>query len=125
MNQERFELGVQLFNAVHGDGSAQDTIKALERVSPELAKFSVEWIFADLYRDKTLDYKTRELLNLAALTVSGDEPQIKNHIHAAINVGCTQVEIRSALLQMLIIAGFPKVVNAMLILDQVLTEKSK
>ena len=123
MSDKRFELGCQLFNEVHGDGSAQQTIAALKEVSPELAKYSVEWIFADLYSDKTLNFKTRELLNLAALVATGAEPQIQNHIHAALNVGCSPEEIKATFLQMLIIVGFPKVVNAILLLNSVLNEK--
>ena len=40
-------------------------------------------------RIKFLIYKQKELLNLAGLVSLGIEPQIRSHIQAALNVGCS------------------------------------
>lgn len=125
MKNQRYISGAKLFDAVHGNGSAQETVKKLQDVSPELAKYSIEWIFADLYSDDTLNFKTRELVNLAALVAIGAEPQIRNHVYAALNVGCSEKEIKAVMLQMLIIVGFPKVVNAIFICDEVIKLKQQ
>ena len=120
MNSEKYAEASALFDKVHGEGSAQQTISFLRDISPDLADFSINWIFGDIYSDDTLSLKTRELMNIASLVAIGAEPQLKNHIYAAINVGCSYEEVKAAILQMLIIVGFPKVVNAMMVFDAVI-----
>jgi 4-carboxymuconolactone decarboxylase len=124
---KNYDQAVRLFEQVHGQGKVQEMVGGLGKISPELARFSVEWIFGEIYADTTLDLKIRELLNLASLVAIGAEPQIKNHIRGALNVGCTEKEIKAAILQMIIIVGFPKVVNAMCICEEIfqLTKEKK
>lgn len=125
MSNEKYSAGSKIFADVHGKDSAKNIMNTLETWSPQLAQYSVEWIFADIYADNTLDTKTRELLNLAALTVSGNcLPQIKNHTKAAFKAGATIKEVKACVLQMLIICGFPGVVNAMQVIQEVEDEIS-
>lgn len=107
-----------LFEKVHGDGAASRLEAHFGEFSPDLTRFSFDWIFGEIYADNTLDLKTRELMNIAALVARGNEPQLHNHIRAAFNVGCTIDEIKAAIMQMIIIVGFPHVVNAMSILKE-------
>lgn len=41
------------------------------------------------------------------------EPQLRVHIHAALNLGCSRQEVVEVILQMSVYAGFPKSINAM------------
>lgn len=124
MSTDKYQKAMQRFSQVHGGAAtAEEGIKELAKVSPRLAQFCVEWIFGDIYSSSVLDLKTRELLTLAACVASGDAlPQVKNHVRGALNVGCSQEEIRETILQMLIIKGFPSVVNAMLAAQEVFSE---
>lgn len=46
-------------------------------------------------------------------------PQLKVHIKAALNVGCTQEEIKEVIIQMAAYAGFPAALNAMFVAKEV------
>jgi 4-carboxymuconolactone decarboxylase len=116
------ELAIDILKQMYGVEYANDFLPKLQTLGPELARLSLEWVFADIYAQSSLDIKTRELLNISALVVNDCLEQLKNHIQNALHVGCTEKEITDAILQMIIIKGFPSVVNAMLIAKDVLAE---
>jgi 4-carboxymuconolactone decarboxylase len=101
------------FDAVLGR-EGERVRKALEVTSPDLARLLVEFPFGEIYSRPGLDLKTRELAVIAALAALGNaRPQLKMHIHGALNVGCTRTEILEVLLMMTVFAGFPAALNAM------------
>lgn len=55
----------------------------------------------------------RELITLVVLTTNQTLPQLKAHVHAALNVGLTPIEIKEAVYQCAPYVGFPKTLNAM------------
>ena len=96
----------------------------LTELSPELARIGIDFPFGEFYaKDDLLDLKTREMITLSALITQGTWPQLEIHLHAALNVGCTPVQIEQAILQMIIYVGMPRTINAMKIFKQVLDEK--
>lgn len=71
--------------------------------------------FADIYRDQTLDLKTKEIIVLTTLITQKDsKPQLKTHLKAAIKVGVTPKEIYALILHLVIYIGFPGTINALL-----------
>jgi 4-carboxymuconolactone decarboxylase len=40
-------------------------------------------------------------------------PQLKVHVHAALNVGCSKEEIVETIMQMAVYAGFPAALNGL------------
>ncbi|WP_031840373.1 carboxymuconolactone decarboxylase family protein, partial [Vibrio parahaemolyticus] len=50
-------------------------------------------------------------------------PQLKVHLHAALNVGCTEEEIKEVIIQMSVYAGFPAALNGMFAFKEVLSER--
>lgn len=74
----------------------------------------IEFPFGDVYSRPGLDLKSREIATIAALAALGNaQPQLKVHIFAALNVGCTQEEIIEVFIQMAVYAGFPAALNAL------------
>ena len=60
-------------------------------MAPDFAKYMIEFPFGDLYARPELDLKTREIVAVAALTALGyATPQLKFHIGAALNAGCSR-----------------------------------
>jgi 4-carboxymuconolactone decarboxylase len=51
-------------------------------------------------------------------------PQLKVHIHGALNVGCTREEITEVIMQMAIYAGFPAALNGLAAAEEVFTDHS-
>ena len=90
-------------------------------ISPDLARMVIEFPFADVYPRPGLDLKVRELITVAALTAMANcQPQLKVHLHAALNVGCSEQEIKEVIIQMAVYAGFPAALNAMFAFKEVL-----
>ena len=82
-----------------------------------------KYIFCDIFSTGNLDVKTRELITVTSLSVQQTLPQLKAHINAAINVGVKPDELIEAIYQCAPFIGFPKTLNAVGVLNQVLKER--
>lgn len=110
---DKFQRGLAKLKEIDGE-AGEAVINALQDISPDLAKLTIEFGFGDIYSRPGLDLKLREIATVAALTALGFAiPQLKVHIKAALNVGCTQDEIKEIIIQMSAYAGFPAALNAM------------
>jgi 4-carboxymuconolactone decarboxylase len=124
-DEERFKVGLANLDDI--DKEAGDkVIKSLENISPGLVKYLIEYVFGEIYDRKGLDIKSKELGVVAALTAMGNaDPQLRVHIHAALNVGCNIAQIQEVILQMSAYSGFPSSINGMIALKEVLEERKK
>lgn len=124
MKVERYERGLKKLAEIDGE-AGKKVIEALKDISPDLARYTIEFPFGDIYSRPGLDLKSREIATVAALTALGTAaPQLKVHLHAALNVGCTQEEIKEIIIQMAVYAGFPAALNAMLLAKEVFAERN-
>lgn len=110
---ERFQQGWERLKAIDGQAGKQ-VIESLGAIAPDLARYIIEFPFGDIYSRPQLDLKSREIATVAALTAMGNaQPQLKVHIQAALNVGCSREEIIEVVMQMAVYAGFPAAINGM------------
>ncbi|MCF7494587.1 carboxymuconolactone decarboxylase family protein [Vibrio sp. L5-1] len=124
MNQSRFDIGLERLNHIDGE-AGQQVIDSLQDICPDLAKYTIEYPFGDIYSRPGLDLKSREIATVAALTALGNcAPQLKVHLNAALNVGCSEEEVKEVILQMSVYAGFPSALNGMFAFKEVLAERS-
>jgi len=121
--ETRLERGYNKLREV--DGKAGEEVKTnLDEISPDLAKYIIEYAFGDIYSRDGLDLQSKEIAVVAALTALGNAvPQLKVHLNGALNVGCTINEIKEIILQMSSYSGFPTCLNAMNALKDVLNER--
>jgi len=123
MHQSRYQTGLEKLTEIDGDVGHQ-VIESLKNVCPDLAKYTIEFPFGDIYSRPGLDLKSREIATVAALTAMGHcAPQLKVHVNAALNVGCTTEEVKETVLQMAVYAGFPAALNGMFVVKEVLIER--
>lgn len=121
---ERFVKGLETLNKINGDGSGEKIVDALKDVSPDLAKYAIEYGFGDLFNRTVLNHKTKEMVIIANLAAMGNaQPQLKAHINAALNVGVSQEEIAEIMILTSAYAGFPAAFNGTLSLKTVLSER--
>ena len=80
------------------------------------------YIFGDVCYTGSLDNRMRELVTVTVLTTISALPQIKAHVQASLNAGCTPVEIREAVYQCASFIGFPKTLNAISAMNEVFAE---
>ncbi|NJL86205.1 MAG: carboxymuconolactone decarboxylase family protein [Leptolyngbyaceae cyanobacterium SM1_1_3] len=116
---ERFQRGWEQLKAIDGEAGEQ-VVESLNKIAPDLARYVVEFPFGDIYTRPGLDLKSREIATVAALTALGNaRPQLKVHIQAALNVGCSREEIVEVVMQMAVYAGFPAALNSMAVVKEV------
>lgn len=123
MTSVRFEQGLKKLSEIDGE-AGHKVIDSLQDICPDLARYTIEYPFGDIYSRPGLDLKSREIATVAALTALGNcQPQLKVHLQAALNVGCSADEIKEVILQMSVYAGFPAALNAMFAFKEVLQER--
>lgn len=123
MTSVRFEQGLKKLSEIDGE-AGHKVIDSLQDICPDLARYTIEYPFADIYSRPGLDLKSREIATVAALTALGNcQPQLKVHLQAALNIGCSADEIKEVILQMSVYAGFPAALNAMFAFKEVLQER--
>lgn len=123
MEASRFKKGLELLVQIDGE-AGQNVIDSLQDISPDLAQYTIEYPFGDIYARKGLDLKSREIATVAALTALGNcAPQLKVHLNAALNVGCNEEELKEVIIQMSVYAGFPAALNGMFAFKEVLAER--
>lgn len=120
MENERFQRGFAALQKANEKG-LNELIRSMDAVAPELARFVIEFAYGDIYTRPGLRPNQRELCIVAALTALGNrERQLRDHIEAALNSGCTRQEVTEAILMMAVYAGFPAAISGMEILRELL-----
>ncbi len=118
----RYEKGLELQKEIFGE-----FIDRLYNESPEdqihIQKYLSANCFGDYYTRNGLNIKTRELLTYSILiSMGGTETQVKGHIQSNINVGNDRKTILSVTTQLLPYIGYPRTLNAIKCINEVLTK---
>ena len=123
MHNTRYESGLAKLKEIDG-AAGEAVIESLQIIAPDLARYTIEFPFGDIYQRPGLDLKSRELATVSALTALGHcAPQLKVHIHGALNVGVTPEQIIEVIIQMAVYAGFPAALNGMTVAKDVFAER--
>jgi 4-carboxymuconolactone decarboxylase len=123
VSTERYQQGWRKLAEVDGHAGEQ-VIESLKDIAPDLARYIIEFPFGDIYSRSGLDLKSREIATVAALTAVGNaQPQLKVHVHGALNVGCTCEEVVEVIIQMAVYAGFPAALNGIFAAKEVFAER--
>lgn len=121
--EDRYHRGWEKLKEIDGE-AGERVIESLKDIAPEFARYVIEFPFGDIYSRPGLDLKSREIAVVAALTALGTAtPQLKVHIHAALNVGLTRQEVIEVIMQMAVYAGFPAAVNGLFAAKDVFKER--
>lgn len=121
----RLEEGLAVQKSIFGD-----MIYKMYEASPKnqihIQKYLSANCFGDYYTRNGLDLKTRELLTFSIiLSLGGCEPQLKGHIQGNLNIGNDKETLLSAVTQLLPYVGYPRTLNAIRCLNEVIPEQSK
>ncbi len=125
MSTERYARGWQKLQEIDGE-AGEGVIDSLKDIAPDFARYLIEFPFGDIYSRPGLDLKSREIATVAALTALGNAaPQLKVHIQAALNVGCSRQEVVETIMQMAVYAGFPAALNGLFAAKEVFQNLDK
>ncbi len=123
MENERYKRGWEKLKEIDGQ-AGERVMESLKDIAPDLAKYVIEFPFGDVYSRGVLSLKEREIATVAALAALGNaQPQLKVHIHGALNVGCSRQEIVEIMIQMAVYAGFPAALNGIFAAKEVFAER--
>ena len=122
-HSERYERGWKKLQEIDGE-AGERVVESLKDIAPELAQYIIEYSFGDIYSRETLSLAEKEIAVVSALTALGNaRPQLKVHLHGALNTGNSISEVKEVLLQMSVYAGFPAAINGLNALGEVLAER--
>jgi alkylhydroperoxidase/carboxymuconolactone decarboxylase family protein YurZ len=94
------------------------------RASPDLGELAVGVVYGHLHARQALDPRTREAVAIAAIVAAGmvDVP-LRVHTRSALAAGLTPAEIAEVLLEVAAFGGFPRAVQALQTVADVLEEE--
>ncbi len=120
--ETRFEKGYAVQKAIVGD-----RLEKMYEDSPanqlHFQKYLSANCFGDYLTRTGIDLKTRELLTFSMLlSLGGCEPQLKGHIQGNLNVGNDKARLLSVVTQLLPQVGYPRTLNAIRCLNEVVPE---
>lgn len=122
---DRYARGWEKLREIDGQ-AGERVVESLADIAPDFARYLIEFPFGDIYSRPQLDLKSREIAVVAALTALGNAaPQLKVHIHGALNVGCSREEVVETIMQMAVYAGFPAALNGFFAAREVFAERER
>lgn len=126
MNDEsRYQRGLAKLKEIDGE-AGERVVESLAGIAPDFARYLVEFPFGDIYSRPGLDLKSREIAVVAALTALGNAaPQLKVHVHGALNAGASRTEIVETIMQMAVYAGFPAALNGLAVAREVFEQRGE
>lgn len=125
MESERYRRGWEVLQLLDA-AQTEKVLANLREISPDFARYVVEFPFGDIYSRMGLDLKTRELAAVAALTALGYAgPQLKVHIGYALQAGCSREEVLEVIMQMAVYAGFPAALNGLYAAKEVFQQRQE
>ncbi len=89
----------------------------------DLARDFSLFITGQMYAREKIPHPTRQLITVAALTVLSRLDELRLHIQAALNVGCSPQEIAEVIFQTAVYGGVPATNAALKTLRSVLEER--
>lgn len=121
-NHDRYQRGLAKLKEVDG-AAGERVIEALADIAPDFSRYLIE-CFGEVYSRPQLDLRSREIAVVAALTALGNAaPQLRVHLHGALNVGCSREEVLEVIMQMATYAGFPAALNGLFAAKEVFQER--
>ena len=117
---ERYERGLATRREVLGAEYVDRALGQATEFTAPLQELITEYCWGAVWNREGLDRRTRSLLNLAMLTALNRPHELAGHVRGAVNNGCTEEEIREALLQAAVYCGLPAALDAFRVAERVL-----
>ena len=112
MSDDRYERGWERLRELAGE-QGERVIEGVKDISPDLARYVVEFGYGDVYSRDGLGDRERQLIAIAALTaLGGADAQLEYHIGIALNVGVPPEEIVETVIHCAPFVGFARTLNA-------------
>jgi len=94
-------------------------------VAPELARYTNDVLFGDLWRQSNLSARDRSLVTVAALIAQGQAAQLPFHLNRAMDNGLTQAQAAEVVTHLAFYVGWPKAMSAVPVLKEVFASRAE
>lgn len=119
-NAELDRRGRELMATLHGERASQGYAAPGNAITGELYPAAIRYGYGELWFRHGLDNRQRMLCAIAAFTAMGLEGQLRKFSRSALNIGLTRQEVIEAVIQTGPYGGFPRALNALGVLSEVL-----
>jgi len=107
-----FQRGFANRKAVVGAAHVEKSWAAADDFNRPMQDLVTRYCWGEIWGNEDLPFKTRSLLNIAMLTALNRPHELKLHVQGALRNGCSQAEIRAALMQTAIYVGVPAALDS-------------
>lgn len=97
----------------------------LADIAPDLRTYIMEFAYGDIYSRGVIADRERQLVVISSLVTQGVETQIATHIKRGLHIGLSYEEITEAIMQLIPYVGFPRIQNALIILQKIKNTNEK
>jgi 4-carboxymuconolactone decarboxylase len=94
--------------------------EALAALDPELLEWADGFIFGSVWRRPGHEFEDRMLVAITALATQRASTQLRNYLHGALQDGIDPRRIGEALVMLVVYAGFPTALDALVVYREVL-----
>ena len=115
---DRAKLADENYRLANGDSPLKEAVN-----DPELAAVMKKYIYADIMRQAKISTTERKLVEIVVLTTNQNHKFLSRVTGEALALGVKPLEIREALYHVAPYIGFPKVFEALDVVNEVFTAK--
>jgi 4-carboxymuconolactone decarboxylase len=90
----------------------------MEQIDESVAIWSDDFVFGQVWAGEDLEWSERTLVAITALAALGNEVQLRNYVHGALQDGVPEAKLRQAFRMLTVYAGFPVAIRALYILTE-------
>lgn len=123
MSDDRYEKGMAIRRKVLGDAYVDKAMADADDFNRDFQRLVTEYCWGFLWAREGLSFKQRSLNNLCLCSALNRSHELEAHVRGALRNGCTVVEIRETLMQVVIYAGVAAGVDAFRVARKVLAEE--
>ena len=117
-NMDRIEACKQNYRTLFGGEALTG-----QGTDPEMMDILQKFIFGEVFQTGSLSLRQREMITCVTLATMQTLPQLKAHAGAALNVGVAPEELREVMYLTAPFIGFPRMLNAVATVNEVLKER--
>ena len=99
----------------------REVIGKLNEFSPDFVSIISKFCLGEVYNRPILPEKVKEIIAIVSLISLGSD-RLKGHIESALLLGTTKEELSEVIILSSIYLGFPRAIDAMLVLQETVTD---
>ena len=119
-----YERGYAQFQQMVGADRMDALVARFSAICPDFETEVVSVVGGRVWARPGLDLKTRSLCSICTLAALGRVNALRLNFQMALNNGATPEEIFEALFQVAVYAGYPAMWDALVMLEEVLNERT-